>query len=76
MRDTLQFLVDNICADFTVDSLLNTARACISNGKSTVEDVTRAIMNKDHSLDINCARGLAEGVLLALTERGELKSKK
>jgi hypothetical protein len=73
MRDTLQFLVDNICADFTVDSLLGTARACLAAGKCSVDDVTKAIMRKDHSLDVKCARGLAEGVILALTETGEIR---
>ncbi len=73
MRKTLQFLVDNICADFTVDSLLGVVRTCLAKGPCTMTDVSRAIMQKDRSLDIKCAEGLAEGAVLALSESGEVE---
>ncbi len=73
MRKTLQFLVDNICADFTVDSLLGVVRACLAQGPSNMDDISRGIMLKDHSLDIKCAEGLAEGAVLALTESREVE---
>ncbi len=70
---TLQFLIDNICADFTVDSLLGLARACFANGPSTINEISRAIIQKDLSLDVRCADGLAEGVVQALSDIGEVE---
>jgi hypothetical protein len=67
-RKTLQFLVDNICADFTVDSLLGTARACLAAGPCTTADIAAAIKRKDPSLDRTCADGLAAGVADALAD--------
>ena len=70
---TLQFLIDNICADFTVDSLLGLVRTCLANGPSTISDITRAIIQKDRSLDVRCAEGLAEGVVQAMSESGDVE---
>jgi hypothetical protein len=70
-RKTLQFLVDNICADFTVDKLLGTARACLANGPCPMADIAGAIRRKDPSLDQRCADGLAAGVADALVDFGE-----
>ena len=70
---TLQFLIDNICADFTVNSLLGLVRTCLANGPSTISDITRAIMQKDLSLDVRCAEGLAEGAVQALSESGDVE---
>jgi hypothetical protein len=68
---TLQFLIDNICADFTVASLLKTARACLAAGPCSFKDIAAAIRRKDGSLDSRCADGLAEGVAEALADYGE-----
>ncbi len=70
---TLQFLIDNICADFTMDSLLGLVRTCLANGPSTISDITRAIIQKDRSLDVRCAEGLAEGAVQALSESGDVE---
>ncbi len=70
---TMQFLIDNICANFTVDSLLGLVRTCVANGPSTINDITGAIIQKDRSLDVRCAEGLAEGAVLTLSESGELE---
>jgi len=70
---TLQFIIDNICADFTVDSLLGVVRTCLANGPSTINDITHAIIQKDRSLDVRCAEGLAEGAVQALSEIGEVE---
>jgi len=73
MKKTLQFLIDNICADFTVDSLLGVVRTCLANGPCAISDISHAIMQKDRSLDIKCAEGLAEGAVLALSESGDIE---
>ena len=70
---TLQFLIDNICADFTVDSLLGLVRTCLANGPSTINYITRSIIQKDRSLDVRCAEGLAEGAVQALSESGDVE---
>lgn len=70
---TLQFLIDNICADFTVNSLLGVVRTCLSNGPAAISDITQAIMQDDPSLDVKCAEGLAEGAVLAMTDSGEVE---
>ena len=56
-QKTLQFLIDNICADFTVDKLLGTARECLAAGPCTLADISAAIRRKDPSLDKGCADG-------------------
>ncbi len=70
---TLQFLIDNICADFTVDSLLGLARTCLASEPSTIDEISRAIIQRDRSLDVRCAEGLAEGVVQALSDIGEIE---
>lgn len=71
MKKTLQFLIDNICADFTVASLLGVATACLAKGPATMKDISDAIIQKDRSLDIKCAEGLAVGVVQALCDSGD-----
>ncbi len=73
MKKTLQFLLDNICANFTVDSLLSVVRTCLAKGPSTMSDITHAIMQKDHSLDVKSAEGLAEGAVQDLLESGDVE---
>ena len=70
---TLQFLIDNICADFTVDSLLSLTRTCLASGPSTIKEISRAIIQRDRSLDVRCAEGLAEGVVQVLSDTGEVE---
>ncbi|MBI2829532.1 MAG: hypothetical protein HYX81_00055 [Chloroflexi bacterium] len=70
---TLQFLIDNICADFTVNSILELVRKCFATGPCTTADIARAIMQRDHTLDVKCAEGLAAGAVQALSESGDVE---
>ncbi len=70
---TMQFLIDNICADFTVDSLLALVRKRVANGPATISDITEAIKQKDRTLDVRCAEGLAEGAVQVLCESGDIQ---
>ncbi len=72
--ETLQFLIDNICADFTIDSLLGVVRACASNGPTTIGEITGAIIKKDRSLDTRCAEGLAAGAVQYLSWNKEIET--
>ena len=71
MKKTLQFLIDNICADFTVVSLLGVVQACLAKGPATMSDIANAIIQRDRSLDIKCAEGLAVGTVQALCDSGD-----
>lgn len=71
-RKTLQFLIDNICADFTIASLLSVTRACLAKGPASKKDIVQAIMKRDRTLDIKCAEGLVEGAVMALEDAGEV----
>ncbi len=73
MKAALQFLIDNICADFTIDSLLGVVMTCLATGPSTISDITHAILKKDRSLDVRCAEGLAEGAVQFLCENGDIE---
>jgi hypothetical protein len=70
---TLQFLIDHICADFTVNSLLGLARECVAKGQRAESDITKAILERDRTLDVKCAEGLAAGVVHFLAENGEVE---
>ena len=73
MRKTLQFLLDNICANFTVDSLLDVVRICLGKAPATISDIASAIMQKDRSLDVKSAEGLAEGAVQTLLQSGDVE---
>ena len=70
---TMQFLIDNICADFTVASLLDVVRTRLAKGPSTISEITGAILQKDRSLDVRCAEGLAQGAVDFLCESGDIE---
>ena len=53
--------------------LLGLAMTCLAGGPSTINEISRAIIQKDRSLDVRCAKGLAEGVVQALSDIGEVE---
>ncbi len=65
---SLQFSIDNICADFTVDSLSNLVKAQLNAGRSALGEVAQAIMEADRSLDIKSAENLAKAAVEALSQ--------
>ncbi|MDP2728946.1 MAG: hypothetical protein Q8O55_00460 [Dehalococcoidales bacterium] len=73
MTTTVQFLIDTICANFTVKSLYELVMANLDRGTSTIDDLAAAIMQKDRTLDIGCARGLAMSAISALEENGQVE---
>ncbi len=64
---SLQFSIDNICADFTVDSLSALVRAQLNEGRSALGEVAQAIMEADRSLDIKSAENLAKAAVEVLS---------
>ena len=65
---SLQYSIDNICADFTVDSLSSLVRAQLNAGRSALGEVAQAIMEADRSLDIKSAENLAKAAVEALSQ--------
>ncbi len=65
---SLQFSIDNICADFTVDSLSELVGAQLNAGRSALGDIAQAIMEADRSLDIKSAENLAKAAVEALSQ--------
>ena len=69
---SLQFRIDSICANFTVDSLNELVKTQLTEGPSTISDIARAIMEKDRSLDSKSAETLAEAAVESLSQGGDV----
>lgn len=69
---SLQFLIDNICANFTVKALNNLVKVQVSRGPCLVSEIAREIRCDDRTLDFASSRALAEAALEALEETGEV----
>ena len=69
---SLGFLIDNLCANFTVASMNDLVKARLAERPSTISDIARAIASKDRSLDAENTRKLAEAAVEALAQSGEV----
>ena len=70
--ESLKFHIDNMCANFTVDSVHNLVKARLAQGSCTMSDIASEIAQRDRSLDIASARTLAEAAVGALAQRGDV----
>lgn len=79
----LKFLIDNMCAKFTVDSVYDLVRTALTErvrpdpakrdeGPCTVSDIASKITESDRSLDIKSAQDLAEAAVADLAQRGDI----
>ncbi len=71
---SLQFSIDNICADFTPVSLSELVSAQLSAGRSGTGEIAQAIMKADRSLDIKSAENLAKAAVEALSQNAGASS--
>lgn len=69
---SLQFYIDNICADFTVDTLSKLIHDRVATGPSTVDQITLDVAKADGTLDPKTAGQLAEAAVQVLAESGDL----
>lgn len=69
---SLQFLIDSICANFTVESMHELVKVRLSQGPFMVGEIAREIRCKDRSLDFESSKQLAEAALEALAQRGDI----
>lgn len=67
---SLQFLIDNLCANFTQRSIYGLLEALLAERPRTMSDIALAIADKDRSLDMGSAQVLAKAAVEALAESG------
>ena len=68
----VQYVIDTICANFTVESMYDLVKARLSQGSFTVAEIAREVRCEDRSLDFSSSKMLAEAVLEALEQRGDI----
>ena len=69
---SLQFIIDSICANFTVDSMYELVKVRLKEGPFMVGEIARDIRCKDRTLDFDSSKQLAEAALEALAQRGDI----
>ncbi|MBI4200021.1 MAG: hypothetical protein HY535_06080 [Chloroflexi bacterium] len=70
---SLQFLVDSMCANFTVESIYALVKTLLAERPCTIGDIAQEIAAKDRSLDIKSAQAIAEAAVEAMSQRGALE---
>ncbi|MBI2872044.1 MAG: hypothetical protein HYY00_02505 [Chloroflexi bacterium] len=69
---SLQFLIDNMCAGFTVASMYALVRTRLAEGACTIGDIAHRVAEADRTLDIGSAKTLAEAAIEALAKSGDV----
>ncbi|MBI2288713.1 MAG: hypothetical protein HYU83_07055 [Chloroflexi bacterium] len=69
---SLQYVIDSICANFTVDSMYELVKGRLNQGPFTVSEIALDIRCKDRTLDFGSSKALAEAALEALAQRGNI----
>ncbi len=70
---SLQYIIDSICANFTVESMYELIEVRLRQGPFTVGEILPLIRSKDRSLDSGSAKMLAEVALEALAQSGYIR---
>ncbi len=70
---SLQYIIDSICANFTVESMYELIKVRLRQGPFTVGEILPLIRCKDRSLDFGSAKMLAEVALEALAQSGDIR---
>ena len=71
---SLQFLIDNMCANFTEQSMFTLVTTLLAQRPCTMADIALRITQKDPSLDLASAGDLAQAAVEALTQRGDVQT--
>ncbi len=69
---TVQYIIDTICANFTVESMYDLVKSRLRQGPCMVAEIAREIRCEDRSLDFSSSKMLAEAALDALEQRGDI----
>ena len=70
--ESLQYLIDTICARVTVEFMYGLIRSRLGQGAFKLDEILPAIQSKDRSLDSGSARQIAEAAVQELAQLGEV----
>ena len=70
---SLQFLIDDICANIKPEFLYALIETRLKDGSFHLNEVVPEIQAKDRSLDFESAKQIAEAALVEMVDRGELR---
>ena len=68
----LQFLIDDMCANFTIDAMSELVKERLSRGPCTISDLAWEVAGSDRTLDIKSAQILAQAAVESLAENGDI----
>ena len=68
----LQFLIDDMCANFTVEVMSKLVKRRLTLGPCTISDLAGEVANTDRTLDIKSAQILAQAAVESLAESGDI----
>ncbi len=69
----LQYIIDSICANFTVASMYDVVKLRLSLGPCTVDEIAHEVRCEDRTLDFSSSKILAEAALEAMVLRGDIR---
>lgn len=69
---SLKFLVDSMCANFTVESMHALVKTVLAERPCAIGDIARRVAESDRSLDIKSAQRLAEAAVEDLAQTGAI----
>lgn len=67
---SLQFHIDNLCANFTERAIYSLLEAMLAERPRPLSEITQRIADRDRTLDIKSAQTLAEAAVEALAQSG------
>lgn len=67
---SLQFIIDNLCANFTVKSVYRLVETMLAERPCTIGEIALRVADQDRSLDIGSAQSIAEAAIEALAQTG------
>ncbi len=68
----LQFLIDDMCANFTIEVMSELVKKRLTQGPCTICDLAREVAGTDRTLDIKSAQILAQAAVESLAGNGEI----
>ena len=68
----LQFLIDDMCANLSVDVMSSLVKERLTQGPCTIDDLAWKVAGKDRTLDIKSAQILAQAGVDSLMESGDV----
>ena len=69
----LQFLIDDMCANFTVAVISELVKTHLAQGPCTIDDLAKRVSGKDRTLDLKSAHILAQAAVDSLAGSGDVK---